>query len=134
MPTLEFFVEGKPIGKPRQTHSDRWKKRPVVLRWYAWKDKCTEAFQAAGGLPENSIIDDIMMTAHFCPAKSLSKKKKFALLGQPHRQRPDIDNIAKALLDAVFLEDSHVSDATLRKRWNHTPGLHVEIDYHVGSD
>ena len=29
-----------PLGKPRMTQSDRWKKRPEVLRYIAFKNEC----------------------------------------------------------------------------------------------
>jgi len=29
-----------PVPKPRMTQSDKWKKRPPVLRYFAFKDEC----------------------------------------------------------------------------------------------
>ena len=48
--TLEFTIEAQKImTKPRMTRRDRWKKRPVVERWNAWKDLVWVAYKNAGG-------------------------------------------------------------------------------------
>jgi len=40
--------------------------------------------------------------------KSWSKKKKEEMYCQPHKQRPDLDNLIKALQDCLCEEDSHI--------------------------
>jgi len=51
-------------------------------------------------------------------ADSWSKTKKTAMLGQPHQQKPDIDNLLKALMDASGTDDSHVHEIIrVRKVW-----------------
>lgn len=52
--------------------------------------------------------------------KSWSKAKREQYVGQPHQQKPDKDNLEKALLDAVFDEDSHVWDGRVTKIWGET--------------
>ena len=39
---------------------------------------------------------------------SWSKKKKMKMHQKPHQQKPDIDNLVKAVLDSLFHDDSHV--------------------------
>ena len=41
---------------------------------------------------------------------SWSAKKKLEMDGEPHEQKPDVDNLLKGLLDAVFVEDCRVWD------------------------
>ena len=48
--------------------------------------------------------------------KSWSKKKA-AMNGQPHQQRPDTDNLVKAVLDAVHEEDSQIYHVDGLKFW-----------------
>ena len=51
-------------------------------------------------------------------AKSWSCKKKEKMNGEPHTQRPDIDNLLKALLDAIYEEDCGIwSLSKIEKRW-----------------
>jgi hypothetical protein len=53
---------------------------------------------------------------------SWSKRERQENEGWPHRQKPDRDNLEKALLDGVFGEDSHVWDGRATKLWG-TQGL-----------
>ena len=39
------------------------------------------------------------------------------MLGKPHTKKPDIDNLIKALLDAVFSDDAHVHTVHAEKVW-----------------
>ena len=59
--------------------------------------------------------------ATFEPAKSWSKKKTAEHLNTPHMQRPDLDNIQKAILDGLnriaFADDGQVAEISCRKVW-----------------
>lgn len=99
-----------PMGKPRMTQRDKWQKRDVVLRYRAFKDECN--------LKKVSVPDANHHVIFSLPMpKSWSKKKRQELNGQPHQQKPDIDNLLKALMDAVLKEDSGVSDIRATKVW-----------------
>lgn len=52
--------------------------------------------------------------------KSWSGKKRAQMAGKPHQQRPDRDNLEKALLDALFSEDCAVWDGRTTKVWGET--------------
>lgn len=109
-----------PVPKPRMTKRDRWAKRPAVVRYWAFCD----AIRSAGcTLPEAGAH----VVFHLPMPKSWSKKKKLAMLGQPHQQRPDWDNLAKALQDAVLKEDSAVWNMQVTKRWAERGSIEVEI-------
>lgn len=100
-----------PVAKPRMTRSDRWSGRSCVQQYWAFKD---EVRLAMGGreFPHPAHIVFILPM----PA-SWSEKRKRQHDGQPHCQRPDWDNLAKALTDALFDEDSHLFDIRVTKRW-----------------
>ncbi len=57
---------------------------------------------------------------------SWSKKKRDAMDGQPHQQKPDLDNLKKSLLDALFEDDSHIWDARTSKVWGETGMIIIE--------
>ena len=100
-----------PIPKPRMTRSDKWKKRPSVLRYWEYKDQIK---LAEVELPEyHHIIFVVPM------AKSWSAKKKDGMDGTPHKQTPDIDNYVKACYDALYSEDSHIWTTTASKLWGY---------------
>ena len=100
-----------PVPKPRMTGSDKWKKRPRVMRYWAFKDQ-VQAWRVK--LPKRG--------AHvvFCMPmpKSWPKKKKVIMEGLAHEQTPDLDNLIKALGDAVYQNDSDISDIRASKIWS----------------
>lgn len=50
--------------------------------------------------------------------KSWPAKKKLLMEGKPHTQRPDIDNLAKAFMDALCEDDSYVYSLKAVKLWS----------------
>ena len=90
------------------TRADAWKKRPIVLKYW---DFCNELNRQANRL--SYIPGDKVSLIFFIPmAKSWSKNKREQMLGKPHKAKPDIDNLAKAFLDALLAEDSYVYSLT----------------------
>jgi Holliday junction resolvase RusA-like endonuclease len=57
--------------------------------------------------------------------KSWSQKKRIEMLGEPHRQKPDLDNLIKALGDALYGDDSGIASIKAAKVWSCTPGITV---------
>ena len=105
-----MIYEVTPVPKPRQTRADVWKKRPCVVRYREFADRCREL----GMMVQNG--DRISFLIEM--PRIWSAKKRAALDGQPHQQRPDLDNLLKALMDAVLPEDCsiwHLGHVT--KRW-----------------
>lgn len=121
---LLIIIPGPPLGKPRQTQRDKWKKRPAVQKYRAWADL---ARLCAGVLPPPAIIARLDWKAYFAPPPSWSKKAAAAAIGQLHRQKPDRDNIDKAVLDALFPEDSGIAAGTIAKFWDDVPRLEITI-------
>jgi Holliday junction resolvase RusA-like endonuclease len=117
-------IPGRPIGKPRMTQRDKWKKRPCVVAYREWADLCRHVM---GMVPDANRVEQINLFAYFEPPKSWPKKKRWAAVGTKHRVKPDLDNVAKAALDALFEEDSAIADCVVRKRWGWKPQLVIEI-------
>ena len=113
-----------PKPKPRMTAADRWKRRPVVLDYWTWCED-VRALWAALRFPP---FPEAGASIHFrvpMPV-SWSKRKRAAMAGEPHRQTPDLDNMLKALLDALHVEDKaiyHLSGLT--KTWSSNEGFIV---------
>jgi hypothetical protein len=129
---VEFVIDGDPIGAPRMTRADAWRKRPCVVAYHAW---CDLARRSAGTLflfgrrREAPLV--VVATGYFTFPDSYGKRKRLELAGQPHRVKPDPDNVGKALLDALFTQDQQVADLVVRKRWDDGNGarLHVVLEY-----
>jgi Holliday junction resolvase RusA-like endonuclease len=99
----------KPMAKPRMTRSDKWKQRACVVRYRAFKDECKR---------QGLVVHDSVDVTYVVPMPaSWSAKKRAQMSGRPHQQKPDLDNFDKALLDAVFIDDSHVWQLHSRKVW-----------------
>lgn len=103
----------EPLAKPRMTRRDKWKKRPVVLKYFAFKDQ----IRLHGvTLPEDGfkVIFRLPMPA------SWSMKKKTMLQDKPHRSKKDIDNLQKALFDSVYdgEDDGLIWNVWAQKLWS----------------
>ena len=101
------------IAKPRMTQADSWKKRPVVLRYWAYKDD----IKTWGRENNFKLTDEIYVKFYLPMPKSWSIKKKAEMLYKPHQKRPDVDNLLKGLMDAFLEEDSHVHTVYAQKFW-----------------
>jgi Holliday junction resolvase RusA-like endonuclease len=118
----EFKYDGLPIAKPRMVASDRYKRRPTVERYWAFKDKIIiSAKQQKFKLGEAYKVTFIMPMP-----KSMSLKKKALLNGTPHKSRPDLDNMLKSLNDCLMDEDSFVHYVTAIKKWGYEGKIIVE--------
>lgn len=110
-PTRKIFIIN-PVPKPRMTQSDRWKKRPCTQRYWEYKDEIRKQMKD-WIMPESGYH----MIFHIPVPQSWSKKKKAEMIGRPHQQKPDKDNLEKAFLDSIFEEDCHIWDGRVTKIW-----------------
>lgn len=99
-----------PVPKPRMTKSDKWKKRPAVMRYWKFKD---EVKLAKVKLPKAGCQVIFFMPM---PA-SWPEHKKLVYELRAHQQKPDVDNLLKGLMDAVYGDDSGVWDIHVTKLW-----------------
>jgi Holliday junction resolvase RusA-like endonuclease len=103
-----------PTPAPRQTGRDAWNPSPRVVRYRAFRDELRIRAGQAGYAPGDQI--DVVFYLPMPP--SWSQKKRREMIGQPHRQKPDTDNLLKAFCDALLPEDDcHVWDMRGRKFW-----------------
>lgn len=112
-----------PVSKPRMTQRDKWKKRPAVMRYRAFCDELRLKLRGFD-VPECGY----RLTFYLPMPKSWTKKKRAAMEGQPHQQKPDKDNLEKAFLDAMLAEDCRIWDGRVTKRWSKSPRIVIELD------
>lgn len=118
--THTIFVD--PMGAPRMTQRDRWKKRPIVLRYFAYRDRIRAV---VGDVPV--VPASMFMQFYMTPPESWSKKKKAASYGQLARSGYDIDNMIKGVLDTLFLNDSGVAFVQATKLWSEQPKIVITL-------
>lgn len=111
----------KPEPKPRMTRSDKWNKRDCVLRYRAY---CDEVRARKVYLPEHGARVTFILPM----PKSWSAKKKTAMAGTPHQQKPDNDNLLKALCDALYADDSGIWDVRITKLWGYDGEIIIKHD------
>jgi Holliday junction resolvase RusA-like endonuclease len=74
----------------------------------------------------------ITIQARFAVPGSASKKRQAAMMNAGCMKKPDADNIAKAVCDAlngiVWKDDSQVVDVRVLKRWGESGGMTVFVE------
>ena len=128
---VTFTIPGKPFAKQRPRFSRRSGR--------AFTPQETVSFERTVGqiamphFPE-PLTGPVKLTivATFEPPASWSKKKTAEHLNRPHTQRPDLDNIQKAILDGLnriaFADDGQVADIQTIKMWGHPAGTVVTVE------
>lgn len=107
-----------PCPKPRMTRSDAWKKRPAVTRYWKFADKLRKLVEEESAKSPVKPSGTMILSFGIPFPKSASKKFRAENVNKPHRQKPDIDNLAKAVMDVLYSEDSHIHELHLRKLWS----------------
>lgn len=102
-----------PVPKPRMTRSDTWKHRPIVDRYFRFKD----ALVALCQLKNFKLGDKYKVEFLIKMPETWSDKKRQQLDGKPHKQKPDLDNLLKALNDCLRKEDQSIHYIEANKIW-----------------
>jgi Holliday junction resolvase RusA-like endonuclease len=109
-----LIAEIEPNTKPRMTRADKWKKRPCVLQYRAF---CDELRLKAGNF---KLSGSYKIDFYLSMPKSWSKKKKELMRGKPHQETPDLDNLLKAVNDALLEQDKIIYKIEATKFWGET--------------
>lgn len=133
---IEFFVPGAPVGKGRPRAARRG---AGVVMFTPEKTAnysamvADHARVAMAGQPLLTGPLEACLDMQFPIPASWSKAHKAAALAGTElpTSKPDIDNVAKAILDAcngvVFRDDAQVVMLTATKQFSETPGVRVVI-------
>ena len=137
--SLVLVIPGTPVGKGRPRFSARGKYVHTYTpeKTAAYENLVKIAFAKAappGFVPYDKDVPlEITIKASFVPADSLSKKKKAAMLrGEVYPTKiPDIDNLAKSILDGLhevcYKNDSSVVKLSVEKLYSSVPEAVVVI-------
>jgi Holliday junction resolvase RusA-like endonuclease len=79
---------------------------------------CEEAGWSLGGTL------DVHFVVPMPPSWSKTKAKE--MCGKPHQQKPDIDNLCKAVMDFFGVDDGHVHTLYASKSWGVTGSITVK--------
>lgn len=135
MMTCDFVVEGKPTGKGRP----RFKRMGSFVQTYTpektadYEKLVRLKFQNTGGVITEKPVR-VEIVAFFTPPKSTRKKDKIEMLANRilPMKKPDVDNIAKIMLDALnqiaYKDDAQVIELSVRKRYAAKAKVTVHIE------
>ena len=116
-----------PMSKPRMTRADAWKGRSVVERYWAFKDELKGLWGNTDLPPRFRIVFNVAMPASWPEVSKANPDKCKSLLdGEPHQQKPDIDNFIKAFMDSLCEDDSYVFEVHAQKFWAREGSIEFE--------
>ena len=126
---IQFTLDGHVAPKPRMTRRDKWLNppRPPVERYRNFAEALLLMARSEGYDPEADIITGIRFKAYLRIPASWGKKKKKALRGKPHMQKPDTSNILKGIEDALMAKDETIYYVEGKKLWDDGAGNRVEV-------
>jgi Holliday junction resolvase RusA-like endonuclease len=104
-----------PVPKPRMVNSDKWKNRPSVNHYWAFKNELVLEKKRIG-MP--CLKDRFEVIFFIEMPRSWSRKKRDKMNGKPHQQKPDLDNLTKAIKDCLLKEDSQIYSEKAEKLWS----------------
>ena len=119
---MKVILHENPIGKPRMTQRDKWKQRDIVIAYRAWADLLR--YKAFGKNKKIALQQPtrVLITAFFDSGRDHRCG--------PHSVRPDIDNIEKGVLDALFLNDQVIYRCVTQKFWCDGGRPRIEIEWY----
>lgn len=130
-----FEIPERAIGKQRPRYSTKTGRMYTQTATRSFEDKVrwafTQKYNIATELSEKAFKAKII--AVFEPPKSISKKKKEELLTKAdYTKKPDVDNIAKIILDSLnglaYKDDSQVSSLIVLKDYGIENKICVELE------
>jgi Holliday junction resolvase RusA-like endonuclease len=135
MTLIEFTVPGIPIGKERP----RAARVGGFIRMYTPKksldyetDIALQAAKALGDIPPLETPIALTVTAYYCiPVSWTKRKQRQAQAGLLIPGKPDLDNVAKAVLDGLngvaYVDDKQVIRLVVTKAYSFDPRVEVTV-------
>lgn len=140
MKEVSFFVdiEPQPWQRPRTRVVKGYVKHYSPTKTKKYEKQIADTYRRITKAPFFEKDQPLRVAIHFdMPVpKSTSKKKQKLMFGGliKHLKRPDVDNLGKAVLDALngvaWADDAQIVSLNLRKRY----GTHGAIWVHIAED
>lgn len=132
--TVSFFIYTEPTAKARPRFT-RYGRAYTPKKTADYEKQIAEYYKT---MPKSQYFDQgtaLKVSIGFCMPipKSYSKTKRKAILEgkEHHLKKPDLDNMAKAVLDALntvaWADDSQIVSLNLRKSYGENPHIWVSI-------
>lgn len=135
--SIRFVVPGQPFGKqrPKFSRAGQYVKTYTPGETVNYENLVKVMYQqvAKGKMFSDDAMLDVRIIAYYGIPKSISKKKRKAMLEHKIRptKKPDWDNIGKIICDSLNLiayhDDSSIVEAQVRKLYSENPRVEVTI-------
>ncbi len=131
---MYFTIPGQPVGKqrPRVTNNKGFAQTYTPKETVNYESVVRLEYTRQCGQRLHGAVD-CQITA-YCPIPKSAPKYRKAIMetGKArHTHKPDVDNIAKIICDALnqvaFADDSAISDLLVRKRYGIEPRVEVVL-------
>lgn len=132
----EFCIYGEPQGKgrPRFSSVNGHVKTRTPEQTVIYENLVKTEYRSQSGKrsPDDAMLD-VRIFAYYSIPKSVSKKKRKAMLEKKVRptKKPDFDNIGKVICDSLngiaYRDDAQIVDSMVRKFYSDTPRVVVSI-------
>lgn len=125
-PLVSFIIPGKAVGKERRIGSGRFARTPPKTRAYeldvGWLAKAAMV----------GCIDAGRVSQAPCRAKIVVQKTGKQLAGSIATGTPDLDNVAKAILDGmngiIWYDDRQVAELIVKRQWGAEEQVSVSVE------
>lgn len=132
---IQFTVPGEPVGKgrPRVVRNNGFTRTYTPEKTASYENLVKLEFQRQGGRMLKDGPVKVWINADFGIPRSVSKRKREAMIAGHIRptKKPDADNIAKVICDALnglaWHDDSQVVMLHVEKRFAEEPEVYVTI-------
>lgn len=137
---MDFWVPGVPVGKQRPRVTAHGTFTPVRTKDY--ERLIGRCYCAKADVRREEYVCPVkmMITVYVAPPKSMTKSMRERALRNDFAptKKPDIDNIAKSVLDALnglaYADDKQVCDLCVRKLYGDEHGIRVTLWWWKGAD
>lgn len=131
---VQFSIAGKPQGKARPRFSRGHAYTPDATKKYETMTAFLYRRAANGFSFDKETPISVTILVYFSVPKSASKKKKEVMLygGIRPVRKPDADNIAKIILDALngtaYHDDAQIVQLSVRKQYAENNSVEVTLE------
>ena len=132
--SVTILIEEKaiPKGRPRFVRRGNFVQAYTPEKTHDYEKRIAQIYKERINEKYEGPIK-ILIKVEIKPAKSLSKKKTQELIEkQWHEQKPDVDNLAKAILDGLngtaYVDDSQIQELDVVKCWSFRDCVTLQIE------
>lgn len=129
---IKFTIPGKPKGKGRPRFTGKRTYTPKATADYEKMIRCEYVRQAGKRDPIEGPVKAVISCYYQIPKSDNKAKRKAKVVGEiPATGKPDLDNVAKAVLDSLnglaFEDDSQVVSLLVTKQYAEVGRIDVSI-------